>query len=81
MTNLVPVGLAYENGQAPIRVGMHVTGATSMAYGQVAEKRGNVLYLKEVAGDFLLGERLVCSAGGHGVVGELNVLDRLANEL
>jgi hypothetical protein len=80
MEDLTPIGLKYENGRVPIRAGMMVTGATSMACGEIIKRHGDILYVKVRSGQFMLGDRLICTAGAHGIVGEVSVLDRLANE-
>jgi hypothetical protein len=80
MSDLVLVGLWYENGRTAIKPGTMLTGATSGASGRVVEVRGEVLFLKGVTGDFVYHERLVGSCGAHGISRELNALERLAAE-
>ena len=80
MSDIVPIGIWYENGRIPMKPGFHVIGATSYAKGEVVAIEGTIMLVKVTEGEFVARERLIGNMGAHIITRELTPLERLAAE-
>ena len=80
MSKPIPIGIWYENGNIPMKVGYPIIGATSFATGKVVAIDGAIMMVEVERGEFVDRERIKGIGGSQIISRPLTELERLAAE-
>jgi hypothetical protein len=80
MSKPIPIGIWYENGRTPMKVGYPIIGATSFAKGNVVAIDNAIMMVDVTEGEFVDRERLIGVGGSQIISRPLTTLERLAAE-
>lgn len=81
MSDIVAIGIWYENGRCPMKTGYPVIGHTSYAQGEVVAIDGSIMLIKVTQGEFVDRERITGVGGSQIITRPLTPLEKLAAEI